>query len=310
MLKALIIVILLNVVYAFWKYFRDDSLPFWNLVKMYPNEAYEWFLQEKCWVMYGPDDNPVRPAKDYTGPFWLYIPMLGWRKVTLYCEAIEIELSQKRFVEIQNQIEENHKNKSKNLNEKDLSYRNILDLVHYGVLLMGIDPALARQYYVNLPASMRMTKTGDSQNVQSIIIRLTWALSIIIMFICSFLSIKVFTWWSLIIIPALVGIYVLWMSSSSVGKPKFLSAIIFTGICWGVAYYYRGLGLPFILLLSLLPLMNVLLKLMYYMSAEFLRNLSYGSEQAYTDLYISGIVFFKNPQTGELYSSLTNPVDE
>lgn len=78
---------------------RQKSFPFWKLVSEIPDQAYEWFLNEPCWVIYDPPSgkNEVPDKNEYSGGFFLYVPSIG-RKITVYGKFNSIEESEKRFI--------------------------------------------------------------------------------------------------------------------------------------------------------------------------------------------------------------------
>jgi len=79
---------------------RSKSFDFWNLASRYPDEAYDWFQDDACWLIYDPPSGRAsKPdATIYNGSFPLYIPKLG-RLVSVYGRFDMIEESQRRFVE-------------------------------------------------------------------------------------------------------------------------------------------------------------------------------------------------------------------
>lgn len=77
-----------------WFYERQGKLSFWKLAARYPEEAYQFFMQEDCWFV---DDVPEGVSKDdVMGPFKLMVPSLG-RLIAVYALADRIEESQERF---------------------------------------------------------------------------------------------------------------------------------------------------------------------------------------------------------------------
>lgn len=82
--------------------YRVGNPTFWKLASKCPNDAYDWFMAEDCWVVVDSEDlNSCAPelGGDHTGPFMLWIPKLGGRHVTIYGRNDEIEGSQRRFME-------------------------------------------------------------------------------------------------------------------------------------------------------------------------------------------------------------------
>lgn len=79
---------------------RTKSFPFWKLASDIPDQAYEWFLNDPCWVIYDPPSgrNEKPDRNEYSGGFLLYVPSLG-RRITVYGKFDLIAESEKRFIE-------------------------------------------------------------------------------------------------------------------------------------------------------------------------------------------------------------------
>lgn len=85
---------------------RAGKSSFWKTVSRSPNEAYEWFRTEDCWVVVDPADpssRPPNPRQTYSGPFRLSVPKLGGRVITIYGRTDEITDSQDRFLRKHNE---------------------------------------------------------------------------------------------------------------------------------------------------------------------------------------------------------------
>ncbi len=92
-------VLLLLVGYALY---RAGNPSFWRTASRHPDEAYDWFMKERCWLVVHPDDpasNGPEPMSDCLGPFTLWVPKLGWKRVTIYRKQDKIEDSERRFLE-------------------------------------------------------------------------------------------------------------------------------------------------------------------------------------------------------------------
>jgi hypothetical protein len=78
---------------------RSGSPNFWKLASKHPDEAYEWFLADDTWTVFGPGQQARRPEPpgDYVGPFFLWIPKLGGQRITIYGNHERIRESQERF---------------------------------------------------------------------------------------------------------------------------------------------------------------------------------------------------------------------
>ncbi len=90
------------VVGGWYALYRAGNPAFWRLVARYPNDAYEWFMAEDCWVVVDPQDPSSRepaPRSDFDGPFLLWVPKLGGKKLRIYGQHAMIEESERQFIE-------------------------------------------------------------------------------------------------------------------------------------------------------------------------------------------------------------------
>ena len=90
-------IIVIVVISKLRRIIRAGNVPFWKLASQNPDAAFEWFINEDCWIVVAPHDNV--PGPDYTGPFRLAVPMLGGRVVKVYGRITEIDDSERRFIE-------------------------------------------------------------------------------------------------------------------------------------------------------------------------------------------------------------------
>ncbi len=96
------------------RFFRSNNLPFLRLIARYPDEAYDWFLAEECWVVKDPKKtgSATHPSgatkaglaeteepQGCNPPFTLCVPKLNGRAVTVYGRTGEVDGSEKRFME-------------------------------------------------------------------------------------------------------------------------------------------------------------------------------------------------------------------
>ena len=90
-----------GIAFAVWFFFfKKGNLKFWKVASKYPNEAYEWFIREECWIVIDLQSSATEKPdpREFNGPFWLKVPKLGGRIVNIYGHFDEIEDSQKRFL--------------------------------------------------------------------------------------------------------------------------------------------------------------------------------------------------------------------
>lgn len=101
MVPVLISLILIGGSVVWYLVYRAGNPTFWKVAASNPDAAYEWFVEEDCWVVIEPETpsgRPPPPRRLFTGPFFLIVPKTGGRRVALYCRHDQIEDSQSRFL--------------------------------------------------------------------------------------------------------------------------------------------------------------------------------------------------------------------
>lgn len=94
-------VIIVAVVLLAINAYRSGNPKFWHIAADHPDAAYDWFVEEDCWVVLDSESaQRPEPRGDFVGPFKLWIPKLGGRWVTIYGLRGQIEDSERRLVEI------------------------------------------------------------------------------------------------------------------------------------------------------------------------------------------------------------------
>ena len=93
----------LLIVGAIWLFsYLGGNPQFWHVAAKYPDEAFDWFMEEPCWVVVEPDGPPPsfpEGRSAYSGPFSHFVPKLGNRRVQVFGLADAIEASQHQFLE-------------------------------------------------------------------------------------------------------------------------------------------------------------------------------------------------------------------
>ncbi len=94
-------VIVLAVVFLAIKAYRAGNPKFWQIAAEHPDDAYDWFKEEDCWVVLDSESaQKPEPRRDFVGPFGLWVPKLGGKWVAVYGHHEKIEDSERRFVQI------------------------------------------------------------------------------------------------------------------------------------------------------------------------------------------------------------------
>ena len=78
--------------------YRSGNPAFWHTAARHADQAYDWFLNEDCWVVVHSWDRQPN-TKGFVGPFLLAVPKLGGETVRVYGRSTaEVEESEARFL--------------------------------------------------------------------------------------------------------------------------------------------------------------------------------------------------------------------
>ena len=85
-----------------WLYLRRRLPDFWQVVARYPDKAYGWFETHEEWLILDPEAGRVSaPDEDeFEGPFLLWVPKLGGRRVAVYGRRVAMRESERAFLKI------------------------------------------------------------------------------------------------------------------------------------------------------------------------------------------------------------------
>jgi hypothetical protein len=83
-----------------WRYLRPRMPDFWQVAARYPDKAYDWFVSHDEWVVIDPasDHQPKVDQRAYEGPFLLWVPKLGGRRIVVYGRRGAMKESQRAFL--------------------------------------------------------------------------------------------------------------------------------------------------------------------------------------------------------------------
>lgn len=90
-------------IFLYWFFIlRPGRLDFWKLAGKYPDEAYDLFKSQDCWVVFEEelptDYYSIVPKEDWTGPFRLYVPKIGNKIVYVFGKYPDFEKEQEIFI--------------------------------------------------------------------------------------------------------------------------------------------------------------------------------------------------------------------
>ncbi len=83
-----------------WRHFRPRMPDFWQVAARYPDKAYEWFLSHEEWRVVDPEQGrqPKVDDREFDGPFLLWVPKLGGRRIVVYGRRTAMKESQRAFL--------------------------------------------------------------------------------------------------------------------------------------------------------------------------------------------------------------------
>lgn len=77
-----ILIIVMAIAVVFYFLTKSGNHKFWKLVNKYPLQAYDFFINNDCWLVIHPGDNVSKPSTgDWTGPFFVVIQGIGRLKI-------------------------------------------------------------------------------------------------------------------------------------------------------------------------------------------------------------------------------------
>jgi hypothetical protein len=87
---------LIELLYRLVPWRRVEDL--WDLVCLYPDEAYRSFLRSADWKVLEDVSNSDLPDSDWIGPYTLCVPELGGKRILVFCKKGAIESAQEQVL--------------------------------------------------------------------------------------------------------------------------------------------------------------------------------------------------------------------
>lgn len=153
-----------------------------------------------------------------------------------------------------------------------------------GTIRFGIDRAHARQFYTDIPIRVVEEQTGETPYFEKVVVYLCWLGSPVALVVSSWFAVTAFHWWSVLIIPVTLMIWLMHATRSAAGTSRLLGgSLVLAG---GVALY---LFLPgarkFALFLSAFSLALWLHRFLYIGATHFLRSFIIRNHRAFAYLH-------------------------
>lgn len=169
------------------------------------------------------------------------------------------------------------------------NYSEIVSKTHKGEILIGIEPAVARRFFTTTDRKIIESEIGQSLSGQALTINLIMIFAWISMFTVDILSIFAFKWWSIAIIPGIFIAHMIYQSKASLAGQHIWGVLLYTVLCFFLAYQYSSSGTIIVIYFILFPLSFLFTRLMYYLSCSMLRSLSLKNERLFDLLYEKAI---------------------
>lgn len=112
-------------------------------------------------------------------------------------------------------------------------YKEFVAQANSGALLIGVDRAVARKLYADIPLSRIQEETGEAPYFEKMVVWFAW-LSAPLALLASFvLSVLAFRWWTALAIPLSVVVYFVFSGQSSMPRRGMLGISILLALAVG-----------------------------------------------------------------------------
>lgn len=112
-------------------------------------------------------------------------------------------------------------------------YKEFVARANSGALLIGVDRAVARKLYTDIPLSRIEKETGEAPYFEKMVVWFAW-LSAPLALLASFvLSVLAFRWWAALAIPVSVVVYFVFSGQSSMPRRGMLGITILLALAVG-----------------------------------------------------------------------------
>ncbi len=170
-----------------------------------------------------------------------------------------------------------------------MNYREFVQRAEKGEILIGVEPTVAREFFMGTDHSLVQNEIGEPLFVERFLVQLAFWLSYIFLLAGIIASIFALKWFGALAIPTMLTASFVLQGQASMGRhtlaaPLFL---LFVGIL--LAYLFRESGPFMVVWLLLLPLPYLSVSVCYKLAILFLRALSLRNEKAFNLLIDEGI---------------------
>jgi len=117
------------------------------------------------------------------------------------------------------------------MNESE--YKIFVEQAYSGALLIGIDRAVARRFYTDIPLSKIEEETGEAPYLEKMVVWFAF-LSAPVALLASFvLSVLAFQWWAVLAIPLSIVVYFIFSGQASMPRGGMLDISVLLALAIG-----------------------------------------------------------------------------
>lgn len=150
-----------------------------------------------------------------------------------------------------------------------MEHKEVIELAEQGKLLIGVDRAMAREFYTNIPISKIQEETGESPYFEKMIVLFAFLFGPISLISSIVLGFLAFSWWGIISLVLCTVIYFAYSSSSVVAGSKLfgITLLLLTSLA---VHFFAHLNTPWITGFACTFLFSLWCARLLYCSSTFL----------------------------------------
>ena len=168
-----------------------------------------------------------------------------------------------------------------------MTHSQMLQALHSGQLLLGVEPAQARRLFTDIPTGQLVGQRVDGAKALVSSVMSVEHLSFLTSLI---LAGFVWHWHALWIIPVTFIVHTASKSQASMGCPNLITPLLLVGVASWCAWHFRTQGTLFVVWCILTVSLPFWSRLVYRLATRFVLQLVLRSEYAYDNLRESVLI--------------------
>lgn len=159
-------------------------------------------------------------------------------------------------------------------------YRVFVSQVNSGALLIGVDRAIARKFYTDIPLSKIEEETGEAPYFEKMVVWFAFISAPIALLASFVLSLLAFRWWAVLAIPLSVILYFFFQGQSSMPGRGMLGISILLALSVGTLFtgFFSSKLVPWYLIAVVFALWAS--RIVYCAATTFLRSFVLRNQRA------------------------------